>query len=1015
MKQFISIVLLFSLFLTMCIPPGCTPVEQPEFTTQPANTSQEAEPARFTVTGITATPSEKEPERLVVVTGNVANVGGERGSCELELLVGEESKAGKSLTLDASAEKEVSFTVQKEAGATYTFRVGEGIEERTFQVVAPPEEEEFTVVTPPAEGEFRVVSPKFEIIDLTADPPRPCCGEPVTIEATVANVGDMSASCSVVLFVEDMARETRSIHLAPGEEKTVSFTVTMDEPKTYTVRLSHGTSERNFTVMDPKFKVKDLTVTPREAGLEEPVTVKATVVNTDERTAFYNFELMVNGKPAGSKSLTLEKGEEREISFTVIRTEPGEYTISLGDLSQTLTVVERSPAQFEIRDFTITPREVMPGQPATIEATVINVGEKQGTCTVSLLVEGGKQETRSITLDGGQKSHISFSVSRMQPGSYTLGITKAVHERTVTVVECEPTPTPAEPTPTPSTPTPTPSTPTPTGCIQVKNIKVNPSDPEPGQSFTVRGTAVNTCDSSDMACVYLMVGGKIVTQTKCMTLLGHDQSTITLTARMTEARTAVLRLTRGGATVLREHTIIGEAPAEPTEPTEPAEPEEQPAQFEITDISFMPSEAEPGDPVIMQVTMANIGDESGTYDVNLTIAGEVVDTKSVTLEPDQEKAVEFITTMPEEGTYSFSIGAVSQEPEEEQPGATGPGTEKWTFNTGSMVQSSPAIDSGGTVYAGSLDGRLYSINSDGTKKWEFGTGNAIYSSPTIGPDGTIYIGSNDNKLYAVDQSGTVKWSFSAGDNVTPSPAIGQDGTIYVGSEDGKLYAIDSNGTRKWAFETGGGIHSSAAIGPDGTIYVGSADNYLYALNPDGTMKWSYETNNKVVGSPAVSADGTVYVGSLDGKLYAIDSNGTKKWEIATGSGIYSSPVIGADGTLYVGSGDGMLYAITPDGTQKWTFETGSGIYSSPAIGSDGTIYVGSWDGRVYALNPDGTRDWAFNTQAPIMYSSLTIGPNGTVYVGSTDNRLYAINSGSPGLAEAPWPMFGHDQRHTGRS
>ncbi len=860
---------------------------------QPATPPQKPEAARFIVTDVTATPSEEEPERLVVVTGNVANVGGERGSCELGLLVGEESKARESLTLEPGVEKEASFTVQKEAGATYTLRVVEGIEEQTFQVVAPPEEKEFTVITPPDEGEFKVVTPKFKILDLTANPPQACCGEPVTIKARVANIGEMSASCSVVLFVEDMAKETRSIHLSSGEEKTVSFTITMDEPKTYTVRLSHGTSERDFTVQAPKFKVKDLTVTPRQVGLEEPATVKATVVNTDERAAFYNFQLLVDGKSAGSKSLTLEKGEEREIPFTVVRTEPGKHTVSLGNLSETLTVVKRSPAQFEIRDFTITPPEVLPGQSATIEATVVNVGEKRGTCTVSLLVRGGKQETRTITLDGGEKSNLSFTVSRMQPGTYTLGITKAVHEQTVTIVPCETTPTPSTPT------------------------------------------------------------------------------------------------------------------------TEPEE--EQPAQFEVTDISFVPSAAEPGDPVIMQVTVKNVGEKSGRYDLKLTIAGEVVDTQSVTLNPGQEKAIEFITTKPEPGTYNLIIGGVSQEqPTEEQPATTGPGTEKWTFNTGSMVQSSPAIDSGGTVYVGSLDGSLYSISSSGTNKWDFETGSGIYSSPTIGSDGTIYIGSNDNKLHAISSGGTQEWFFSTDGKVTSSPAIGEDGTVYVSSEDGKLYAIGPNGTKKWLFETGDDIHSSPAIGPDGTIYIGSADNHLYALNPDGTEKWSYETGNKIFSSPIVSPDGTVYVGSLDGKLYAIQQ-GTKKWEVATGSGIYSSPVIGPDGTVYMGSGDARLYAITPDGTQKWTFETGSGIYSSPAIGSDGTIYVGSWDGRVYAVNPDGTRIWAFNTQAPIMYSSPVIAPDGTVYIGSTDNRLYAIESGSPGLAEAPWPLFGHDPEHTGRS
>ena len=93
----------------------------------------------------------------------------------------------------------------------------------------------------------------------------------------------------------------------------------------------------------------------------------------------------------------------------------------------------------------------------------------------------------------------------------------------------------------------------------------------------------------------------------------------------------------------------------------------------------------------------------------------------------------------------------------------------------------------------------------GTQKWAFQTGDRVISSPAIGPDGTIYVGSNDKKLYAINPNGTRKWAFSTGGVVKSSPAIGPDGTIYVGSYNildpynTKLYAINPNGTRKWVF------------------------------------------------------------------------------------------------------------------------------------------------------------------------------------------------------------------------
>jgi glucose dehydrogenase len=205
------------------------------------------------------------------------------------------------------------------------------------------------------------------------------------------------------------------------------------------------------------------------------------------------------------------------------------------------------------------------------------------------------------------------------------------------------------------------------------------------------------------------------------------------------------------------------------------------------------------------------------------------------------------------------------------------------------------------------------------------------------------------------------------------------------------------------------------IGSDGTVYVGSNDNNLYAINPtNGTEKWRFATGYDIYSSPAIGSDGTVYVVvSGDNNLYAINpTNGTEKWRFAMGGGSYSSPAIGSDGTIYVGSRDSNLYAINPtNGTEKWRFAMGGAIFSSPAIGSDGTIYVGSRDSNLYAINPtNGTEKWRF-AMGDYTSSSPAIGSDGTVYIGSNDNNLYAINASSP-LADSPWPMFGHDLRHT---
>ena len=216
------------------------------------------------------------------------------------------------------------------------------------------------------------------------------------------------------------------------------------------------------------------------------------------------------------------------------------------------------------------------------------------------------------------------------------------------------------------------------------------------------------------------------------------------------------------------------------------------------------------------------------------------------------------------------------------------GSQQWAFPAGDRVECSAAIAPDGTIYVGAYvrgvqglplgrqippHGVLQAVNPDGTQKWPFQTGDAVESSPAVGADGTIYVGCNDLNLYAVNPDGTQKWAFPTDAVVGSSPAIGADGTIYVVSDAlDSLYAISPDGTQKWTYPSVSG-ESSPAIGADGTIYVGSNDGYVYAINPDGTQKWAFPAGYRVDSSPAMGADGVLYVASNDGYLLAIENLG----------------------------------------------------------------------------------------------------------------------------------------------
>jgi outer membrane protein assembly factor BamB len=120
---------------------------------------------------------------------------------------------------------------------------------------------------------------------------------------------------------------------------------------------------------------------------------------------------------------------------------------------------------------------------------------------------------------------------------------------------------------------------------------------------------------------------------------------------------------------------------------------------------------------------------------------------------------------------------------------TGGVTDRWTYEIGEKVRSSPAV-ADGTVYVGSKDMNVYALSAvDGTEQWRFETRGSVRSSPAVVGD-TVYIGSDDGKLYAVSAAdGTERWHYETDSRVYASFAAVEN-TVYAASYfDGTVYAL----------------------------------------------------------------------------------------------------------------------------------------------------------------------------------------------------------------------------------
>jgi outer membrane protein assembly factor BamB len=363
------------------------------------------------------------------------------------------------------------------------------------------------------------------------------------------------------------------------------------------------------------------------------------------------------------------------------------------------------------------------------------------------------------------------------------------------------------------------------------------------------------------------------------------------------------------------------------------------------------------------------------------------------------------------------------------------GEKLWNFETGKPVKASVAVSTG-KVYTGSDDGNIYCLNGDtGEMIWSQQTGTwggsldwSIHSEtvqPRSSPlviGGSVYVGSVDGKLYCLDAAtGDVRWSYQTYGPILGSPMY-YNGVVYIASldtngpapgDDGRLYAFDAgNGARKWVTpringddmictpimaEDVPGVGNVILIGSGGTTWIrginvtdgsdatwsdGSTMNirpqntgdrqtyplaywngllfgyggiYATAWNMSGNYAdsrdrviWTQWIVHNPAGAPLVSSSfsGTwVYFSSDGGGISCMDARTGEVKGTYTGLGIAGTPAIW-EGKLYIGHGNNYVYCF--DSAPEVTTQ----IYADPDKGAemwvDETLTV---SGRVYTERP----------------------------------------------------------------
>lgn len=351
--------------------------------------------------------------------------------------------------------------------------------------------------------------------------------------------------------------------------------------------------------------------------------------------------------------------------------------------------------------------------------------------------------------------------------------------------------------------------------------------------------------------------------------------------------------------------------------------------------------------------------------------------------------------------------------------------QKWAFNAGEPIRSSPAV-ANNTVYFGHSSGMTFALNAKtGEQQWQTQTG-AVKTGVAVSGD-RVYVtavsGGETPKLHLRSlfaSNGTEIWEVPLGNvqNMDPatnwvdfSPVVIQN-FILVGGETTQLVSTE-RGSTQWergifnfagdgrgdftdaenSFTSAGNaafrgkrayIHFDGKDAGEGDYSEGRQSRLTATNMKNREDKW---VANAFTGVPLTVAESMIW-GATGDLLYArSESNGKKQWEFRTGP-VGASPAV-AEGVVYVGSQDSKFYALsTQTGELEWLIPTDAPVRSAPIV-ADSAVYFGTDGGTMYAVDAkNGEQLWTFKTGGKVRSSPAVI--NGTLYIGSDDKTLYAL-------------------------
>jgi len=168
-----------------------------------------------------------------------------------------------------------------------------------------------------------------------------------------------------------------------------------------------------------EFEVGALNISPSEAVSGETTTVTVGVTNIGGTEGTYTATLKVDGVEVETREVTVAASAKETLTWRITEEAPGTHHVAMDGLSGSFKVLK--PAEFEVASLVVPSQPVVATSPATVEVQVENVGEVEGTYTVTLEVNG-EEMTQHVVVGAGDTEVISFSISMDRQGTYDIAV-----------------------------------------------------------------------------------------------------------------------------------------------------------------------------------------------------------------------------------------------------------------------------------------------------------------------------------------------------------------------------------------------------------------------------------------------------------------------------------------------------------------------------------------------------------------------------------------------------------------